>query len=287
MSLTEDRSAAQVLAWQVDYATEALPGKTPLAVINRPRAAWAYARRVDGMAALADDATSSADANGFTFVFVQSGSATPYEAQRQAERWMASRPGELGGIIEILFHSERLLWRRGRALCFGTHEAIDEMLAAVTHFSFGEGDLRRLEQQVEDVCTTMRTDIQLTDKMSWWKLRSRPHVDVMTRTATDMQVGYLRTEKALEEPAAEISGAARRVFIELTLLAMVRNRLLRVREAAEAINQHYRFINERFSEYAYFLRQHRFIVLILLVLVIEWLIASQDSCARRGTISTR
>ena len=90
-----------------------------------------------------------------------------------------------------------------------------------------------------------------------------------------MQVAYLRIEQALEAPAPEFSGAARRVFIELTLLATVENRLLRADDAVDFIVEHFRFINERFSDYRYFLREYRFVVLILVVLAIQALVETQ------------
>jgi hypothetical protein len=236
---------------------------------------WAYAEPIAGMTAL-DDTVATADASGLVFVFVPSGSTTPYEVQKRAERWMASRLGEQDGIIEIVFHSERLLWRRGRALCIGTQQCIDEMLAAVTQFTFCEAALRSLEQEAEDVSGTMEQGIHLTDKLSWWTLRRRQsHVDDMTRVATAMQVAHLRLEKALEAPTTEFSAAARRVFIELTLLATTENRLLRLDDAVEAINEHYRFVNGRFADYRYFLREYRFVVLIVVVLLFELAFASE------------
>jgi hypothetical protein len=275
MSPVDDQPVGPVQAWSVEYAGEPLPGRIPLAAIKRPRAAWACAQAVDAMALLADNTTPTADAEGFTFVFVQSGSSTAYEVQKQAERWMAARADEPEGILEVLFRSERLLWRRGRALCFGSREFINDILAAVAHFSFCEAELRRLEQRAAEVWATMEKDIHLTDKLSWRSLRRRSHVDAMTRTATAMQVAYLRIEQALEAPAAEFSGAARRVFIELTLLATAENRLLRLDDAVDVIVEHFRFINERFSDYRYFLREYRFVVLILVVLLLEALYLTQ------------
>jgi hypothetical protein len=283
MSLTDGQPYERVQAWQVEYANEALADTAAIAAIRQPRAAWAYARPVEAAAALADDTTPTADANGLLFIFVPSGTATAYEVQKQAERWMASRAGEQDGILEVLFRSERLLWRRGRAVCFGTPEFINDMLAAVAHFSFCEGELRKLEHQAESACVAMDENGRLTDKLSGRALKLRPHVDAMTRMATSMQVTYMRVERALEAPAPEFSGPARRVFVELTLLATIENRLLRLDDAVDTIAEHYRFVNERFADYRYFRREYWIIVLILLVLVFESLVASQELLRSWGT----
>ncbi len=276
MNLTDDQPKGPVLAWSIEYAGEALPGQTALTVIRHPRATWVYAREIDARAALADDAARTSDSSGFQFIFVQSGSATAYELQKQTERWMARRPGEQEGILEVLFRSERLLWRPNRALCFGTTDFVNDMLVAVAHFSLCEAELHKFEQQAEEVWRTIESDIHLTDKLSWRVLRRRSHVDEMTRKATAMQAGYLRLEKALEAPSAEFSGPARRVFIELTLLASTENRMMRLDDAVDGLSDHYKFINERFSDYRQFLREHRVVVLIIIVLSIQTLVLSEN-----------
>jgi hypothetical protein len=275
MSAVDDQPKGPVQAWSIEYAGEARPDGTALTVIRHPRAAWVYARPIDARAALADDTAPAADANGLTFIFVQSGSATAYELQKQTERWMARRPGEQEGILEVLFRSERLLWRHGRALCFGTTDFLNDMLIAVAHFSLCEAELQKFEQQAEDAWHTIESDIHLTDQLSWGALKHRPHVDEMSRKATAMQAGYLRLEKALEAPATEFSGPARRVFIELTLLATVENRLLRLDDAVDGMSDHYKFLNERFSDYRQFLREHRIVVLIIIVLSVQTVVLAE------------
>lgn len=275
MSMTGEEPQPLIQAWSVEYASGARSDQAALAEIRRPRRAWAYARTVDAKAAL-EDTAPTADANGFTFVFIKSGSSTDYELQKHAERWMAGRPGEEGGILEVLFRSERLLWRRGRALCFGTNEFTDEILAAITHFSFAEAELRKLEQQADDVSSTIAESSDLTDKLWFRDLRRRSHVDEMTRTATGMRLAHLQIEKTMEAAVPEFSPAARRIFIELTLLSMTENRLLRLDDAVEAIVEHYRFVNERFSEYRYSLREYRILVLILILLVFQTLVITED-----------
>ncbi len=277
MSIVAGQPNAPVRAWSVEFAGSALPDKTALTVIRQPRAAWVYTNEIDASAALADTAAPTAEAECFTFVFVQSGSATAYQLQKQTEQWMARRPGEQEGILEVLFRSERLLWRRGRAICFGTADFINDMMVAIAHFSFCETELRKLEQQAEQAWHTIEDDIHLTDKPTWRILKRRSHVDEMTRTATALQAGYLRVERALEAPSPEFSGAARRVFVELTLLASIENRLLRLDDAVDGMADHYKFVNERFSEYAQFLREHRIVVLIIVVLSIQTLILAETS----------
>lgn len=268
-SAADDRPELQLQAWLVAYADTAPAGETAFAVLKEPRAAWAIARSVDAKGALANDIAAPPDGNGFVFVFVQSGSATAYEIQKQAERWMASRPGEPDGILEVVFRGERLLWRPGRALCIGTPQLANDMLAAVIHFSMCERELARLEQQAEAARATLEDDKHLSNDLGWRDIARRPHVDAMTRSALEMRLRFLRIDKALDAPSAALSGAAQRVFIELALLATAKNRLSRIDALIEVLLEHYKFINDRFSEYRYFFREYIVVALILLFMLAQ------------------
>jgi hypothetical protein len=258
-------------AWLVEYTDKAPSGANALAVIKEPRAAWALSRSVDPMSALAGEVKPPANSDDFVFIFVPSGSATAYDVQKQAEQWMASRPGEQDGIMEVSFRSERLLWRRGRALCFGTPQFVGDMLAAVTHFSLSEGDLGRLERQAEDACATMAQDKHLCDNLRAGDLKYRPHIDAMTRAAVDMRLAYLRIDKALEAQSTEISGSARRIFVELTVLATAKYRVDRLDDVVDAILEQYKFINDRFSDYRYHLREYYLVAIIVLLIFLQFI----------------
>jgi hypothetical protein len=263
-------------AWLIEYADQALSGTAAFAVINKPRTVWAYSRAVSATAALANEATLPVGSDAFVFVFVPAGSSTAYDVQKQAEQWMATRPGEPDGMMEVVFRSERLLWRRGRALCFGTPQLVNDMLAAVTHFGLCEGDLSRLEQQADDACATLEKDKHLSDNLRWGDLKRRPHIDAMTRTAVDMRLTYLNIDKALEAPSADISGLARRVFIELTTLATARNRLDRLDDVIDAVLEQYRFVNDRFSDFRYHMREYCLIALILSLIFMQFIVESKQ-----------
>ena len=152
MSLLDEQPAGPVQAWSVEYAGEAPPpGKSTLAAIKRPRVAWACAQTVDAMQALADNTTPTADANGFTFIFVQSGSSAAYEVQKQAESWMAARADEQGENPRTAV-SQRTPVMAARPCALFRHAGIHQRhTRAVAHFSFCEAELRKLEQKAAEV----------------------------------------------------------------------------------------------------------------------------------------
>jgi hypothetical protein len=270
MSLVDVQQSLQAQAWRIAYASKALAGKTPLTVIRSPRAAWAYAEAIDPALVLAAHAKPALDE--FTFVFVPAGQTTPYEVQKEVESWMANRPGESGGAIEIQFRSERLIWRHSRAVCFGDPRALDEILAGVSHFSFCEGELSRIEQKVEEGWSTLQQDTFLTDSLFARDLKNRAHVGTMSRTAVTMLVDYVRIESALESPAAALTGLSRRLFAELAVQANVVDRLRLLDDQLKVVDDFYRLAYERLFDLRSYFSEVRGNTLILVVLMIELLL---------------
>jgi hypothetical protein len=272
MNLVEEQRSLQAQAWRIAFADKALADKTPLAVIRRPRAAWAYAQPVDPATVLATVDAPAASVDDFTFVFVPAGEVTPYETQKQVESWIASRPGESGSPIEIQFRSERLIWRRRRAACFGAPQALDGVLAGVSHFAFCERELGRIEEKIEESWPALQNDAHLAGSLSGRDLKNRPHVGTMSRTAVAMLIDYARIESALEAPAAELTGLSRRLFAELAVQANVVDRLRLLDDSVKVIDDFYRLAHERLFDLRSYFSEVRGNTLILLVLIVELLI---------------
>jgi len=259
----------QAFARQIEFADQ--EGEAP--VIREPRSAWLQVHDLDALALLRDAIVPKNTSNELTFVFLPSGAATPYEVQKQAESWMASRPGEDSSILEVHFRSERLLWRPGRAICFGSPQASEDVFTGVSRFSFCESELTTLERQVQDSWITLDRDIELMKRLSSRNLKRQRHIDAMARTATMMRMGYVRLQAALERPRSDLAGPARRLFLELALQADTVDRLRMLDDAIEVFEEFYKHVREQFSEFRYFTKEYRVEFLILLVLLGDVLVS--------------
>jgi hypothetical protein len=264
----------QTLAWRIEFADRAPGGELPQ--IREPRSAWVHIHEVNAPAALLNTTAPEGAVNGLTFVFLATGVATPFEVQKHAaESWMAPRPGEDGGTLEVQFRSERLLWRRGRALCFGSPQAAAEVLASVTRFTFCESELSRLEQQVQTSWSTLEQDMELMKRLSSRDLKRQAHINSMTRSATTMSMAYVRLQAALETSPKDLTGPARRLFLELALQADAVDRLRRLDDAIEVFEDFYGDMREQLSEFRYHKMEYLMTFLILLVLLTDLLISGE------------
>jgi hypothetical protein len=264
----------QALAWRIEFADKAVGGEAPL--IRQPRSAWIRVQELNAPAVLREAAVPDSTSVGLTFVFLPSGAATPYDVQHQAEQWISGRRDEGGGMLEVQFRSERLLWRRGRAICFGSPQAKEEVFAAITRFSFCESELARLEQQVENCWTILEKHTELMESMSARSIKHKRDIDAMAKTATMMRLAYVRLQTALERQPGDLAGPTRRLFLELALQADTVDRLRMLGDSIEVIDEFYKHMREQFAEFSHFLSEYRVEVLIVIVLLAELLVFAMD-----------
>ena len=203
----------------------------------------------------------------FDVLFIPAGSATPFEQQKEAEAWMAKGDDALAEpTIELLLRSDRILWRPGRALVQGAGDRFGELLAGLVDFAFHEGELRKLEQELDRDWPIYEADIRLTHSVGDAELQSRGHVDMMTHASTRRRMIFARLERPLEKASITLPGAARRLVSELMVQAEVLERMKSVDDRIEVYEDLYELANDRLCEYLYFsteLRIERWIVIVL------------------------
>lgn len=243
-SLTEPLVPARPLAWRIALADATLRLPTHVE---------------DALRALPDP-------DGLTILALPAGQATPYELQVRAEAWMAH---DGTAPAEIAVRSTRVLWRPGRAVCFGPPADAEDVIAGLLHFALAERALSALEADVEAQWPAWQQDIALTHGVGRRELARQRHVNAMTAAAHGQRLRFVRLEAALETPRAALPPIGRRVFGELVLQAEALSRLRALDDAIEAGQELYDTANDRLLEYSYFRREYVIEILILIVLLVD------------------
>jgi len=248
-------------------------------VVTEPRPARLefVEAEVDEAFALPEERNSANDdAVLTTLIFLPSGAQTPFELQRRAEQWIGSRRGELGAPYEIPYRSDRILWRRGRAVCFGIGEFFDDIRHAVAYFSLCERALTDLEARITAQWPTMEKDVALTHSVTHRELRLQRTVDGRTREAHGMRMAFIRLDTALERLDRVLSAPAQRIVSELAQQADTIDRLRLLDDAIEMAQEVYDTANDRLLEYRYFRSEYIIEIIIAAVLLVELIVVGVD-----------
>lgn len=250
--------------------------RTGEAIVRRfrdPYSRTAVSRSLGVDELLATAAVDHPPPDELDFLFLPSGSASPIELQRSAETWMNDPAlSAVHPTINVVLQSDRVLWRPGRAVVLGAARRMPDLLAGLIDFSFYEGELRRLEQELEDEWSVAEADVPLTHGVDRAALARREHVNQMTRRTALRRIRLARLAPHLEKASAALPGPARRLSAELALQAEVVERLKYVDDRLEVFEDLYESANDRLSEFAYFRQEHRLEVWIVVLLVVEALL---------------
>ena len=136
-------------------------------------------------------------------------------------------------------------------------------------FAFYEGELRKLESELEADWQTAEADTRLTHSVDPAALAQQSHVDVLTQRTALRRIRLARLGPCLERPSIALAGPARRLASELATQAEVVDRLGWVDDRLEVFEELYELANDRLTEFRYFLREYRLELWIIVLLVAE------------------
>jgi len=251
--------------------------------VFEPRPARLVFQEVNVAEALAasDDMASTQRADTLvTLVLLPSGARTPFELQKRTEQWMASRPDERGAPYEVPYRSDRVLWRRGRALCIGSGEFFGDIRDAIAYFSFCERELALLEDRIAAQWPVVEGDLALTHSVARRELERQPDVDARTREAHAMRMAFIRLDTALERLDRVLSAPSQRIVSEFAQQADTVDRLRLLDDGIEFAQEVYDTANDRLLEFRYFRSEYWIEIIIAVILLVEFVVVLIDVLER-------
>ena len=238
---------------------------TVVAEFNEPTMGFAVYDAL-GVEALVS-AVSAEDCEGFRFALLPTGAATPYDIRKRIEDWAGVARSDEAIVLGQL--GDQVTWRRDRLMLIGDPARTREILRAVIEFAYYEGNLHRMEREVDTYLRAAENDISLTHQVTDSDLARWPRANEGVKLATLLRMHYVRLETRLERPSSNLAGPARRLVAELALQVDVADRLVAVDDRIEVLQDLYESATDRLSEYSYFRREYRLEVGIIIVLVVE------------------
>lgn len=268
--LTSDPHAATAQLYRVRFVETKAPDQKVLREFAdpypRPRyAIWETA----GLDELPRSEGKTVDC--FYFLFLPGGSTTAFDQQKRGEQWMA-KPDDTSAepTVEILMRSDRILWRPGRCMMQGAAERMHETLLALADFSYHEGELRKLEREIDADGEVLARDVPLTTAaVDAGSLGARSHVHERTCTTTQRRIRCSRLHRPLEKPSITLPGAGRRLVAELLVQCEVQDRLKALDDRLEVYEDVYELANDRLLEFGNFRAEAKLEIWIIVILIAE------------------
>lgn len=215
-------------------------------------------------------AAALAAEEGAHLIHLPGGDAAEATLREAVEAWAGGRGGQ-----ELVFRSERLLWRPGRMAIIGNAD-IDTYRVALGTWDHLIATLAGIEARAEALWRTAHDDIDLTHGLRARDLTRQRCVNVATREITRLRMDFADIAPSLERAPPEMEGLARRVVMEFGAMADMPHRLEQLDEKLDVIADIYELANDRLSEFSYFRREYRVEWLIVILLAADLALSLAD-----------
>jgi hypothetical protein len=197
------------------------------------------------------------------------------EAKKFSERTSETADfSDASSTISIVVSGRGIKWRPGLALIqgrqgHGEKDNFEGILAAVTDFSFYEGELRSLERALDSRERDAQADVARAYRIH---LRDRHHwhrIGETIESLSQLRLTYARLESELAKAPRSVAIDARPVMTRLLDEAEVEARMEAASNRLEAFEDLYEGATDRIADYRWYLSSEWLEIVIVFLLVAE------------------
>jgi hypothetical protein len=203
------------------------------------------------------------------FVIVAS-TALPRDLQETVDLWL-SPPDHPDAPRPVIFELESgtIRWRPGRAVLECTASSAENLLAALTGFSFFESELRRLEQDLLPYEASAQADTAVAYQIRSENRTSWPRLAQTMENLSRLRLTFARLSAALAIPPRSLDREGRRAAARLTARAGVPARLDAFSNRLEVCEDLYEGAVDRITDLQGWRKGEILEIIIIVLLVLE------------------
>jgi hypothetical protein len=199
------------------------------------------------------------------------------EGPKLVASWLAAPDHpEAVPAVELRRKGQVIYWRPGRVLVQGRVEDADALLAALTDFAYYEGELRSLEETLEQCEQGTEEDAARAHRIRDEEQEHWARFGEMIEYLYVMRLTFARLEPRLAKGSRTLPPEARRVMTRLLARADVEERAEAFSDRLEACEDLYEGANDRVADYRWYRGGHRLELGILLLLSVEVILLLLD-----------
>lgn len=194
----------------------------------------------------------------------------PPEVRSTIDRWLAApeHPDAPPPLV-VQMDAGTIRWRPGRAVVEGSADVCSNLMAAVVDFSFFEGELRRLEQDLlpyeasaaEDIAFAYH--IRQADRIQWARLGQT------LQSVSGLRLAFARLAPSLRSASRSLPPDARKAVTRLLAGSGVPSRLEAFDSRLEACQDLYEGAVDRIADFRWYRHGELLEIAIVVLLILE------------------
>jgi hypothetical protein len=200
------------------------------------------------------------------------------EVRSTIDRWLAAPDHpEAPPPLVVQMDAATIRWRPGRAVVEGPVDVCKNLMAALVDFSFLEGELRRLEQELlpyeasapEDIAFAYQ--IRQNDRIQWRRLGQT------LQSISRLRLAFARLEPSLRGVSRSLPRDARKAITRLIAGSDVPSRLEAFDSRLEACEDLYEGAVDRIADFRWYRHGELLEIAIVVLLILELILIAWGS----------
>jgi hypothetical protein len=243
-----DLPVDQIKAWRVAFPAKDAPAaataEASVLVFDEPHEAHAVSEPIE----LADAAGDGRPEGALDIVWAPPSAGSTVDLEKRLEARSIGPDGRPRPAIRATLRSVRVVWTDSGALIAAPADQLDESIDAVVRFTLAERATARIEREMAALWPEIDAVKPLTHSVKRRQLGEQRKLDALTERATDLNVAFMRLEKAIEQLDPRLASGSKRLYAELVLQAGIYDRLEALADPVDYADELFERANSRLTE---------------------------------------
>jgi hypothetical protein len=243
-----DMPVDQINAWRVAFARKdgpvATAAEASVLVLDEPREIVAVSEPID----LADAGGDGRPEGAFDIVWLPPSAGSTLDLEKRLEAESTGSDGRRRPPIRASLRSVRVVWTDSCALIAAPADQLDDSIDAVVRFTLAERAMTGIEREMNALWPEIDAVKPLTHSVKRRQLGEQRKLDALTERSTDLNVEFMRLEKAIEQLDPRLASGSKRLYAELALQAGIHDRLEALGEPVDYADELFERANSRLTE---------------------------------------
>ncbi len=170
---------------------------------------------------------------------------------------------------DLTLRSDRIVWRSGLALTVCSGDRLDELLIALTYFSYFVSQVSRIEGELSRGWPALREHMALNHQIEGKDLAMQATVNAKTLWATNLRADFASIDPFVDAVPNYMPASAKRMVQELVNHTELLARMRAIDDQLEVFEDTYELANDRLLEFRYYRGEFILETIIILVLLTE------------------